>query len=128
MFSFLLELPALFLIAPHVDSFFGIIMDPPPLGPDGKFPGGSGPAQLTQNVFAPQQAKAEAAQVQTPANTDELRRPHNDPTDQGAAPSASQGSQPPADAAAPNQSETAKDSPKDDGKGAQKHDEGHEHS
>ncbi|KAK9861983.1 hypothetical protein WJX84_011256 [Apatococcus fuscideae] len=38
-FATIFELPALFIIAPEVDSFFGIIMDPPPLGPDGAYPG-----------------------------------------------------------------------------------------
>ncbi|KAK9861270.1 hypothetical protein WJX84_003229 [Apatococcus fuscideae] len=41
-FSTILELPALFFIAPEVDRFFGIIMDPPPLDASGNFPGDSG--------------------------------------------------------------------------------------
>ncbi len=60
-FSTALELPALFFLAPQVDAFFGIIMDPAPLPPGGAYPGpdGNAPGQA-QDVFAPQQAQAEA--------------------------------------------------------------------
>lgn len=89
-FSTILEIPVLFVVAPEVDRFFGIIMDPPPLDASGNFPGDAGqprdaPAQVAGNAVAPARAEAEAPSGDRNAADD---RPQSSSERQDTAPSA----------------------------------------